>query len=346
MFYTAKIEQTYSYPKRMKYIAAEDKFIEKDCESLSFYRNVHQPYGWLMESGTPPCAHLDVIVMTDKEYRLGDEEPVRIVGVFKRNDGDHKLVGVLRDREVTDFSGLSDAEKEDMHRLYPYEAEGEGWFGKECAKQIIDEFFAKKKRKNIIMVQHTESQHHVNGKVGAWGNWELTERGKEQAFEIGRWLLKYECDPTFRMYVSDLTRAVQTAEGINQSLHLNPIEMKIIREVSAGAGNGTDRDWYNANKIPQPMYYDPDYKPFDDAESDRDLWNRLYPFYQEIIASEEEKILIVSHGTSLSFLQSMLMGYSLKDIKNNRFIGDAGSITKIIIEPNGKVIACYVNHRI
>ena len=238
------------------------------------------------------------------------------------------------------------AEKEDIHRLYPYEAEGEGWFGKECAKQIIDGFFAKKKRKNIIMVQHTESQHHVNGKVGAWGNWELTERGKEQAFEIGRWLLKYECDPTFRMYVSDLTRAVQTAEGINQSLHLNPIEMKIIREVSAGAGNGTDREWYNANKIPQPMYYDPDYKPFDDAESDRDLWNRLYPFYQEIIASEEEKILIVSHGTSLSFLQSMLMGYSLKDIKNNRFIGDAGSITKIIIEPNGKVIACYVNHRI
>lgn len=45
MIYTVKIEQTFAYPKRMKYIARTDSFIEKDCDSLSYVRNVRQPYG-------------------------------------------------------------------------------------------------------------------------------------------------------------------------------------------------------------------------------------------------------------------------------------------------------------
>lgn len=43
--------------------------------------------------------------MTDKEYELGDEDRVKIIGVFRRNDGDHKLVGVPEDRNISDFSG-------------------------------------------------------------------------------------------------------------------------------------------------------------------------------------------------------------------------------------------------
>lgn len=66
-------------------------------KSIFYARNVRQPYGRIKESGTPPCDHLDVIVMTDKEYELGEEDRIKIIGVFKRNDGDHKLVGVLED---------------------------------------------------------------------------------------------------------------------------------------------------------------------------------------------------------------------------------------------------------
>lgn len=144
MVYTVKIEQTYHYPNRMKYIAETDSFVEKDSKSLSYARNVRQPYGWIKESGTPPCRHLDVIVMTEKEYELGDEDRINIIGVFKRNDGDHKLVGVLEDRNISDFSELTETEKEDMHRLYPREDAGEGWFGRECAEEILREFFGKK----------------------------------------------------------------------------------------------------------------------------------------------------------------------------------------------------------
>ena len=48
--------------------------------------------------------------------------------------------------------------------------------------------------KTIITVQHTESEHHLNGHAGAWGDWSLTEKGRQQAFEIGKWLLNEGCD--------------------------------------------------------------------------------------------------------------------------------------------------------
>ena len=56
--------------------------------------------------------------------------------------------------------------------------------------------------KTIITVQHTESEHHLNGHAGAWGNWPLTKKGHQQAFEIGKWLLTEGCDDGYIMYCS------------------------------------------------------------------------------------------------------------------------------------------------
>lgn len=345
MIYTAVIEQTHEHRNRMKYLPETDSYVRKDGISLSYLRNVRQPYGWLRESGTPPCPHLDVILMTNKRYELGDQERVRIIGAFCRNDGDHKLVGVLPERGICDFSQLTDWEKEDLHRLYPREDPGEGWFGHERAEEVIKEFLAKRKRKTIILVQHTESQHHVNGMIGAWGNWELTEAGMAQAYEIGKTLLKEGCGRDFVMYVSDLKRAAQTAEGINRTLGIEPIVTDRIREVNAGAGNGKPCDWYEKNKKPRENGYDPDYKPFPDGESDRELWNRLYPFYQGLISNDYDKIIVVSHGTALSFLQSMLLGYSFPDLERVRFSGRSGCISKLTVETDGKVWVDYLNRR-
>ena len=233
-----------------------------------------------------------------------------------------------------------------MHRLYPKEASVEGCFGRESAERIIKDFFARKKRKTIITVQHTESQHHINGMIGACSDWELTENGKKQAYEIGKWLLYEDCDKCFNMYVSDLKRALQTAEEINKTLKITPQITNIIRAVNAGLGNGKSCEWYNINKNPKSNVYDPDYKPFEDAESDRDLWYRLYTFYQEIISNNVERLLIVSHGTALSFLHSMIMGYSFEDIANIRFIGCGGAVSKFIIESSGKVTINYINQKV
>ena len=197
-------------------------------------------------------------------------------------------------------------------------------------------------RKTIITVQHTESEHHVNGHIGAWGDWSLTANGRKQAFDIGRRLLDESCDGGYIMYCSNLIRAVQTAEEINKTLHLKPVMTELIREVNAGEGNGKPRDWYREHKMPCSGY-DPDYRPFPDAESDRDLWNRLKPFYEQIISSDDEKIIIVSHGTLLAFLQAMLMGFEFEDLRRARFNGNSGSVSKFTVDQDGRVTAHYIN---
>jgi len=127
----------------MKYIAETDSFIEKDCYSLAYVRGVRAPYGWIRESGTPPGPHLDIYIMTDREFELGDQVEVDIIGVFWRADGDHKLVGVLTDRRIDDFSQLEDSEKEDLYRLYSGKYEGEGWYDRERAEETVREFFGR-----------------------------------------------------------------------------------------------------------------------------------------------------------------------------------------------------------
>ena len=201
-------------------------------------------------------------------------------------------------------------------------------------------------KKTIITVQHTESEHHLNGHAGAWGNWSLTENGRNQAFEIGKWLLNAGCADGYVMYCSDLIRTVQTAEEINKTLHLTPVMSELIREVNAGEGNGKSWDWYDEHKIPAKDGYDPDYRPFQDAESDRDLWNRLKPFYEQMISNSDEKILIVSHGCALGFLQAMFMGFEFEDLAKARFSGRSGSISKFSVDNDGRVTANFINFRI
>ena len=200
-------------------------------------------------------------------------------------------------------------------------------------------------QKTIITIQHTQSEHHTNGMIGAWGDWNLTEFGRKQATDIGYGLVKEIKSEEYVMYASDLKRAYQTAEQVAEVLNMTPIVDERLREVNAGEGNGKPVAWYRANEAPRSVDYDPDYKPFPDAESDRDLWNRLYPVYQEILSNSQDKIILVSHGTSLSFLQSMLWGDCFEDIRRRRYNGSGGSVSKFVIQDSGKVIVEYLNRR-
>ena len=201
--------------------------------------------------------------------------------------------------------------------------------------------------KIIYTVQHTQSEHHVNGYVGAWGNWNLTELGKEQARKIGEWLAAHEgCDGTYKMYASDLNRAAQTADEIQKALALpnsSFTKTQALREINLGEGNGKPRDWYNEHVAPPPQKYNPDFRSFPDAENDTELWNRLQSFYEQMISSPDEKIIVVSHGGALSFLISMIMGDSFEDRQKRNVFGRSGSVSRFIIQEDGPVEISYLN---
>ena len=132
----AVIEQTYDYRKRIQYQPDTKTFVESEYDSLHYVRGFRYPYGWIKESGTPPEPHWDVMVMSDLHFKLGDEIPVKIIGVFFRNDGDHKFVAVEEQCNKNELDQLTIEETKALHQLYPHVRPGEGWFGRSRAVEL------------------------------------------------------------------------------------------------------------------------------------------------------------------------------------------------------------------
>lgn len=188
--------------------------------------------------------------------------------------------------------------------------------------------------KSIITIQHTQSIHHTNGMVGSWTDWDLSETGKTQAENIGRKLSKELAGKSVVMYSSDLKRAAQTAEIIGQHLNLRPILSFELRERNLGKCVGKSVQWLRENMECQEKTVDD--RMFSDAESRRDEWNRLHPFFQKISDSQDEHIIIVSHGDLLSVFNAMWLGLEVESINKAELFGLAGGVSFMSKNNDGK----------
>ena len=188
--------------------------------------------------------------------------------------------------------------------------------------------------KTIITIQHTQSVHHTNGMVGSWTDWELSELGVNQAKKIGE-KLKAELDgKEFVMYSSDLLRAKQTAEYVGKSLGLTPILRNELRERNLGKCCGKSVQWLRENIEQHEKTIDD--RLFSDAESRRDEWNRLKPFFDEIMSNNEKNIIIVSHGDLLSVFNMMFLGLGVETINTCEVFGLAGGVSYMFENDEGK----------
>lgn len=188
--------------------------------------------------------------------------------------------------------------------------------------------------KNIITVQHTQSIHHTNGMIGSWTDWDLTDKGIEQAENIGKRLGEELADKKCIMYSSDQLRAKHTAEIIAKYLGIKPMLTEVLRERNLGVAVGKTYKWAVENAKGQDKTVDD--KPFDGAESRRDIWNRLLPFYNEIMNSDSENIIIVSHGVTLSVFNAMWLGLDVEMLNRCELFGLAGGVSFLQEKDDGK----------
>ncbi|MBQ8798968.1 MAG: histidine phosphatase family protein [Lachnospiraceae bacterium] len=188
--------------------------------------------------------------------------------------------------------------------------------------------------KTIITIQHTQSVHHTNGMVGSWTDWELSELGVAQAEKIGQKFKTELAGREFVMYSSDLLRAKQTAEHVGKHLGIEPILKTELRERNLGRCCGKSVQWLRENLECQEKTVDD--RLFSDAESRRDEWNRLKPFFDEIMANEEENIILVSHGDLLSVFNAMFIGMDVEAINTCELFGLAGGVSYMFVNDEGK----------
>lgn len=190
--------------------------------------------------------------------------------------------------------------------------------------------------KNIITIQHTQSIHHTNGMIGSWTDWDLSELGIEQAKRIGERLSLEIKDKRYVMYSSDLLRAKHTAEIIAGFLDIKPIFTDRLRERNLGEAVGKSVEWARQNTIVWEKTIDD--KPFKGAESRREAWERILVFYNQMMKSTDENVIIVSHGDALSIFNAIWLGLDVEMLNKCDLFGKAGGVSFMHENSDGKHI--------
>jgi len=193
-----------------------------------------------------------------------------------------------------------------------------------------------KNMKKIITIQHTQSVQHINGMMGSWTDWELTDLGKEHAENIGRELSAELKGRAYKIHSSDLIRAKQTAEPLARYMGVKIEYHEKLREIYYGEAIGKCKQWVRENRISINSIDEPEFRG---AETWRELWDRIESVYHEIDSAESDNIILVSHGGTLAVWHQGLLGFNVRDRK----IGPPGGVSFLQEDSDGKYQIASLN---
>lgn len=182
--------------------------------------------------------------------------------------------------------------------------------------------------RKIIVIQHCQSEHHINNMTGGWTDTPLTELGRNQAELIGLRLKREMEEESYTIYSSDLMRAKQTADIIANHLNLTVIEDVNLREINTGIAVGKTKDWAREHRNPKTSNeFDLDYQEFQDGETWRQFYIRVCEGMKRICDLDKGNLIIVTHGCTLSYIIAWWMNFELYMLGKAFFSAQPGSIS-------------------
>ena len=203
--------------------------------------------------------------------------------------------------------------------------------------------------KRIITIQHTQSEQHINGMIGSWGDWDLTETGIKQANNIGLSLRKKTTGEKYVLYSSDLKRTMHTAEIISDHLNLKPIYSELLREFNLGEAIGKTKEWAKKNTKCSlwPNLLDwaasKNGQVFEGAESRADVWRRVSEFFDKVVIPSEDNLIIVSHDGTLSIFFALWLGLNLDYLDHFNISGKTGGVSMLYEDSAGNHVISSLN---
>ncbi len=184
--------------------------------------------------------------------------------------------------------------------------------------------------KEIFVVTHTESTHHLENKVGGWHDSDLTHRGLQEAEAVAERLAVLIGTGEVEIYSSDLRRAAQTAAAIANRMGQTTQETSALREINYGVAGGKPQEWLDARYTPAPDDNRLDHDcGIEGAETRRDVANRVFPFVDEVVGRPCQKQIIVTHGFTLSMVVAAWMRIPIDAAGFVAFPVKSGSITQL-----------------
>jgi broad specificity phosphatase PhoE len=188
----------------------------------------------------------------------------------------------------------------------------------------------------MLIVPHCQSEHHINGMVGGWTDWPLTEHGRNQAKKVARSLSKLQNIHNYIVYSSDLLRAYQTAEICSKELGLKLHGEESFREINMGTATGKSDEWFeeNANQLKKDEKR-LDYREVPGAESRREVQQRIYNRLNRLEEEGIENLLVFTHGYASTMFIAWFLRLSEGDLEHIDFSTSSGSITELMIDHYG-----------
>ncbi|ULO09905.1 histidine phosphatase family protein [Paenibacillus sp. 19GGS1-52] len=182
--------------------------------------------------------------------------------------------------------------------------------------------------RKIILIQHCQSEHHINNMSGGWTDTPLTDLGRKQADLVGLSLINTLDHDAYTLYSSDLLRAKQTAEIVGSHLNLQVIEDSNLREINTGIAAGKTKDWIRDNRNPRiGSDFDMDYQEFQEGETWREFYSRICCCMERICNTEEKDLIIVTHGGTLAYIIAWWMNFQPQMLSKAYFSASVGSIS-------------------
>lgn len=202
--------------------------------------------------------------------------------------------------------------------------------------------------RNVYLVSHCQSIHHVEKLGGGWYDTGLTDLGRTQAEKTGKYLQTI-IDSDVRIVSSDLKRAKETAEIIGDILGREVELDQGFREMNYGVVGGKPQEWIKKLEIPE-IHEDTimDYRIYEGAESRRELGTRVNEALKRALNKDSHDLIIVTHGFATTFLMYSWLKVPVEHMGFGNFPSKPGCISHLQIDDRyknrGIKYLCYTGH--
>lgn len=164
----------------------------------------------------------------------------------------------------------------------------------------------------IYFTRHGLTEYNKERRIQGLLDSPLTLEGKEKAKELGA---RLKDEGIEIIYSSDQKRAMDSAKIINEALKLDIIPDRRLREVSMLSHEGmtwaesvaSDPDREDLIMQRPDLFNEGGIYPYRDALED------AIAFIFELIKTNYEKVLVMTHGSKLRVITTVLEGLNLKD---------------------------------
>ena len=163
----------------------------------------------------------------------------------------------------------------------------------------------------IYLVRHAESVGNLKGSLVSTTDFGLTEKGKKQSQRLGEFLNEELKAKKLTTYCSPLLRAKQTLQEMLSCIDACDVtvtEIPELKEMDLGILEGMPFDEQVIRYPDINIGNGLSHLSAPDGECYRDIKRRIEQFYNtHIDGSEDENIVIVSHGITLRVLVNTIL---------------------------------------